>query len=85
MNYGIGVSFFAHIKAVAFSVLFTGLTVSTAGAANLTSKEVNVCPSLRVCIDIIQRASEQIGHERRLKIISHYYSTGILFLEIYSF
>jgi len=46
---------FNYIKATALSLLISSLSASTAQAANLTPKESRVCPSLRVCIDVIRR------------------------------
>ena len=39
------------------SLAFTGLSATGSEAANLTPKEQIVCPSLRVCLDIVKRHS----------------------------
>lgn len=55
MNYVICVLFFTHIKTLALTVLITGASASALYAKNLTPQERRICPSLRVCIDIIRR------------------------------
>jgi len=44
-----------HIKSAILFLAIAGVSASAAQAANLTSKEIAVCPTLRVCVDIIRR------------------------------
>lgn len=55
MNYGIWVLSFNIIKVSVFSVLFLSTYSPAILAADLTPQEQNICPSIRVCVDIIRR------------------------------
>ncbi len=55
MNYDDGVLFSSHIKTLALSLVLTGFSAAAVNAASLTPEERNICPTLRVCVDIIRR------------------------------
>lgn len=55
MNYAVFVTSFAHIKTLMASVALLLASATASFAADLTPEEQDICPKLRVCVDILRR------------------------------